>query len=244
MARMSGNTAIQRSSSSHGSNSNSDTGGQTGAEEEYSESLQTVDDVGHWLDSISLSKYKHSFRDNHVDGVLLLSLTSTELRDDLKVTDFQHRRQILEAIDVLKKDERKKALRSESNGDDAQQSEKMPEHGRILDHLANVRTYHSWLRVGVQFMAFAIVTLRLAPNFRETKLISSTAFFFASISILAMIHAVLRYRVVVRMIEQTRLSHPSYTPDLFGMASLVVLILCAAILVIVIIAMPDRKPPT
>ena len=120
-------------------------------------------------------------------------------------------------------------------------SDLMPEHGRILDHLSNVRTYHSWLRVGVQFLSFAIVTLRLAPDFRYTNLVSAVAFYFASVALFTMVYAAFRYRRVIYMIEQARLSKPIYKPDIFGAVVIVVLLISAAILSIVVISLP--APP-
>lgn len=201
--------------------------------------IETVDDVCNWLNSISLSQYSDSFRENYVDGVLLVTLTTTELRDDLGVTNLHHRRRIMESIDGIKNEkqgEATSATASDKGGIPA--SDKLPEHGRILDHLSNVRTYHSWLRVAVQFLSFAIVTIRLAPAFREATLVSTAAFYFAAVSVLAMVYAVYRYRAVVRMIEHSRLSSPTYTPDVIGAASLVILILLASVLALVIIALP------
>lgn len=204
----------------------------------YTGDIDTVDDVSQWLESLSLSEYTESFRENHVDGVLLLSLTSAELRDDLKVSNLHHRRRIIEAVEGVRNQKQGEATGSGSENA-VQTADKLPEHGRILDHLSNVRTYHSWLRVAVQFLSFAIVTLRLTPNFRDTKLVSSTAFYFAVVSILAMVYAVYRYRRVGQMIDGTRLSNPTYRPDMIGTISLVTLIMCAAVLAILIIALPN-----
>lgn len=200
--------------------------------------LETVDDVCNWLESISLPQYSDAFRSNFVDGVLLLTLTTAELRDDLKVTNLHHRRRIMEAVDAVKNAKQGERAPATSDKDGVPASDKLPEHGRILDHLSNVRTYHSWLRVAVQFLSFAIVTIRLAPAFRQTTLVSTAAFYFAAVSILAMVYAVYRYRTVVRMIEQSRLSSPTYSPDVVGAASLVTLIMIASVLALVIIALP------
>lgn len=206
--------------------------------------IETVEDVCNWLDSISLSQYTDSFRDNFVDGVLLITLSATELRDDLRVVNLHHRRRIMEAIDEIKNQRQGEAVSGVASDKSAiPASDKLPEHGRILDHLSNVRTYHSWLRVAVQFLSFAIVTIRLAPAFREATLVSTAAFYFAAVSVLAMVYAVYRYRVVVRMIEHSRLSSPAYSPDVVGAASLVILIMIASVLALVIIALPhpDNK---
>lgn len=192
--------------------------------------LRTIDDVGKWLIKTGYREYVQQFADNEVDGKMLRSLTSAELRDDLQVKNLHHRRVILEAISKLAADEPV-----------SDRLDRLPEHGRILDHLSNVRTYHSWLRVGVQFLSFSVVTLRLAPDFRGVRLVAGCAYYFAAVAVLAMLYAAYRYRRVIRMIEQSRLSVPAYTPDALGAASLVILIICAGILSIIVISLPPSE---
>lgn len=196
------------------------------------DNVRTVDDVGEWLKSLGYVQYVDTFAENEVDGRMLRSLTSQELRDDLKVTSLHHRRVIGEAISKLP-----------TTTPVSDRLDRLPEHGRILDHLSNVRTYHSWLRVGVQFLSFAIVTLRLTPDFRSPRLISGTAYYFAAVAVLARTYAVYRYRCVIRMIETSRLTAPTYRPDAIGAASLVVLIIVADIMGIIIIAHPAGDTP-
>lgn len=194
-----------------------------------SNDIDSIEDVTNFLTSIGAHQYAQQFTLNEIDGRMLRSLTSQELRDDLHVQSLRDRRVILQAVAELSQSDNKPGVDS---------SDKLPEHGRILDHLSNVRTYHSWLRVGVQFLSFSIVTLRLAPDFRNTRLVSAAASYFATVAVLALLYAIFRYRKVITMIESSRLSDPAYAPDAIGTASVVVLIIFAAILAIVMIALP------
>lgn len=117
--------------------------------------VASVEGVTAWLTSLGLPQYNPKFIENEIDGEVLLSLSSEELRDDLLVCNLRHRRKILNEIRILR----------DQTGDG--KPKPLPEHGRILDHLSNTRTYHSWIRVGVQLLGFSIVTLRLAPGFER-----------------------------------------------------------------------------
>lgn len=160
---------------------------------------------------------------------MLPTLTSAELRDDLGVTNLRHRRLLQHAIADY------------AAAHAPPQPDPLPEHGRILDHLSNVRTYHSWLRVGVQLLAFAVVTLRLAPAFRDSPVVSAAAFYYAALGLLAFLYGVYRYRAVVRMIEHSEASTPTFRPDRAGIISMLVLVLIASVFSIVLIGL--RIPP-
>lgn len=53
-------------------------------------------DLDAWLTGLGLAQYSQAFRDNHVDGDVLRSLTADDLRD-LGVTSVGHRRKLLDA---------------------------------------------------------------------------------------------------------------------------------------------------
>ena len=57
-------------------------------------------DVGDWLKSLGLEQYEAAFRDNEIDGEVLLKLTVEDLKD-LGVAIVGHRRKILSAIEAL-----------------------------------------------------------------------------------------------------------------------------------------------
>ena len=57
-------------------------------------------DVGVWLQSLGLGQYEAGFRDNDIDGAVLLKLTVDDLKD-LGVDVVGHRRKILSAIEEL-----------------------------------------------------------------------------------------------------------------------------------------------
>ncbi len=58
-------------------------------------------DIGAWLSRLGLEQYEQSFRDNAVDGEVLVSLTAEDLKD-LGVTLVGHRRKLLDAIAALR----------------------------------------------------------------------------------------------------------------------------------------------
>ena len=57
-------------------------------------------DVGDWLRSLGLSQYEAAFRENAIDGKVLLKLTAGDLKD-LGVASVGHRRTMLSAIEAL-----------------------------------------------------------------------------------------------------------------------------------------------
>lgn len=187
--------------------------------------IETVIDVSNWLHSLGFSEYVDVFASNDIDVAVLKTLTSEELRDDLTVTNLRHRRDLLDAVAKLVSE------------DTSVKKEPLPEHGRILDHLSNVRTYHSWLRVGVQLLGFSIVTLRLAPNFRDTPVVSAASFYYACVGVIALLYGVFRYRAVIRMIERSGARTSLYTPDRAGVISMLILVLIASILSLVLISL-------
>lgn len=178
--------------------------------------VNTVDDVRTWLHRVGFPQYTHVFAENEVNGEVLKTLTSEELRDDLHVVSLRHRRSLLDAIQRL------------VTATSQVKVDSLPEHGRILDHLSNVRTYHSWVRVGVQLLGFAIVTLRLSTNFRTTPLVVASSAYFAAIGVVALLYGVLRYRAVIKMIECSGASTPKYYPDKVGVFAMLLMILIAS----------------
>ena len=57
-------------------------------------------DVGVWLRGLGLGQYEAAFRDNGIDGAVLLKLTIDDLKD-LGVAVVGHRRKIMSAIEEL-----------------------------------------------------------------------------------------------------------------------------------------------
>ena len=57
-------------------------------------------DVADWLRSLGLEQYEPAFRDNAIDGTVLLRLTRDDLKD-IGVTQIGHRRKLLDAIAAL-----------------------------------------------------------------------------------------------------------------------------------------------
>lgn len=188
-------------------------------------------DVQGWLSALGYARYGPTFAANEITGDVLRTLTSDELRDDLGVRHLRHRRDLLDAISALLT--RDAELRSSPTVPDVVDA--LPEHGRILDHLSNVRSYHSWMRVGVQMLGFAIVTLRLTPKFRERPLVTAASLYFAAIGVGALLYGVFRYRQVIGMIERSGAKTPAYDPDRVGVLAMLFAVLTAAVFVLVII---------
>lgn len=194
--------------------------------------VHTAADVQAWLSALGYARYGPTFAANEISGDVLRTLTSDELRDDLGVRHLRHRRDLLDAIAALLVRDAE-ARSSPTTGEAVVDA--LPEHGRILDHLSNVRSYHSWMRVGVQMLGFAIVTLRLTPKFRERPLVTAASLYFAAIGVGALLYGVYRYRQVIGMIERSGAKTPAYDPDRFGVLGMLFAVLTAAAFVLVII---------
>ncbi|KAF4135768.1 Ankyrin repeats domain-containing protein [Phytophthora infestans] len=61
----------------------------------------TVDDVGRWLDTLSLPQYKAAFREGAVDGEFLIELRAEDMAEILGVTHKLHVRKLLTARSKL-----------------------------------------------------------------------------------------------------------------------------------------------
>lgn len=193
--------------------------------------VHTAADVQAWLSALGYARYGAAFAANEITGDVLRTLTSDELRDDLGVRHLRHRRDLLDGIAaLLVRDAEARTSPTTADAVDA-----LPEHGRILDHLSNVRSYHSWMRVGVQMLGFAIVTLRLTPKFRERPLVTAASLYFAAIGVGALLYGVYRYRQVIGMIERSGAKTPAYDPDRYGVLGMLFAVLTAAVFVLVII---------
>jgi class 3 adenylate cyclase len=60
-------------------------------------------DIASWLREVGLEQYEPAFRENDVDGHVLRSLTTEDLRD-LGIASVGHRRRLLDAIKALPAD--------------------------------------------------------------------------------------------------------------------------------------------
>ena len=58
--------------------------------------------VARWLATIEMTQYAANFLENDIDGGALLTLTATELKDDLEVAKLGHRKRILNNIEELR----------------------------------------------------------------------------------------------------------------------------------------------
>jgi len=100
-----------------------------------------------------------AFLDHAVSGVILRSLTTEDLRDELGVKPLRHRRALIAAIDHLNSEE---TAGTPHAGLVTGTFSALPEFGRMLTHMSNVRTVHSWQRLAVQQLILAAGVVRLA----------------------------------------------------------------------------------
>lgn len=84
----------------------------------------STDQVMNWLEEtnpVLKNKYGTSFRDEGIDGKMLMDLDDSTLEEDLGVTSKLHRKRLLGAIDELKSGSSK---RRKIGGDDAKEETK------------------------------------------------------------------------------------------------------------------------
>ncbi len=58
----------------------------------------TVSQVAEWIERLGFKEYSQNFEDNLIDGATLIELENQELKDDLGVSAFGARKQILRAV--------------------------------------------------------------------------------------------------------------------------------------------------
>lgn len=159
------------------------------------------EEVTQVLHSIGYAQYASLFAKANLSGRTLHSLSNAELRDDLGIHVLRHRREILSAFSTL---------HPPAN------TTSVPEFGRILVHLSNERTFHSWLRTAVQTVVFSSALLRLSPHLRQTALTNPVAFAFVGVAFVWQIYGAGRYWAVTQGIEQ----HRNFRPDTWGTSGL------------------------
>lgn len=190
--------------------------------------LETEDSVKEWLAEIGLEMYTEHFCRHGIAGETLYSLTSRDLRDDVGIRNLSHRRRLMEEIARLRTRVRPVPSRVF-----------LPEFGRILDHLSNVRTFHSWLRVGVQQLTFALALERLAPNLRSLKFMSGVALYCALTGSIYLAYGGWRYLHVLKMIDNAAVKEKRWWQDDPGIFGVSVFMLSAAVVVFVVIILDD-----
>jgi hypothetical protein len=91
-------------------------------------SAWSIEDVAHWLESLSLSQYTEAFIDAAVDGEFLYDLTDDDLKNTLGVEHRLHRKKILNCVNRLKvaESERDKALSLQMKAGNAGSRMNMP----------------------------------------------------------------------------------------------------------------------
>lgn len=209
--------------SSHGGESSRSVGSR--AEPSSAKVQETTDnEVMQFLISIGYSQYVELFSRKRVAGEMLHSLSNVELRDDLGITSLRHRREILNAI---------------ANANQPMFNPPgLPEFGRILTHLSNMRSLHSWLRLGFQHVIFSLALLRLAPGVRSTNVAQLSALYAAGAGIAAQIYGYMRFKIVTGIIEnEAHMIRHAYSADIAGVivATTAALVTAAFVLYIILL---------
>lgn len=141
--------------------------------------------------------------------------TNKELRDDLNIKSFARRRKILSTL----------------RPPPAQTH--LPEFGRILTYLSNVRTVHSWYATAVQLIVFSLAITRTPP----AVTVSEVRFFAAGlvcVSIVMALYGSVRYWRVTRVLKG---DEERYTPDTAAWAIVAMGGISVAALVLTIVGM-------
>lgn len=77
-------------------------------------------------------------------------------------------------------------------------------------------------------LGFGIVTLRLSPSFRATSIVTAASFYFSMVGVVSLVYGIIRYKAVIKMIEQSGASTPKFNPDRSGVIVMLILILVSA----------------
>ena len=87
--------------------------GQSSQREAMDVSSWSVQDVGDWLGSLSLSQYSECFADAAIDGGFLYDLTDEDLANTLNIEHALHRKKIINSIGRLRQAEEKRREKEE-----------------------------------------------------------------------------------------------------------------------------------
>ena len=188
--------------------------------------LDTEKQVHKWLIEIGFVQYIGNFARHGVYGETLYSLTSRDLRDDLGIRNLSHRKKLLKEISKLMTKLKPDTTRTF-----------IPEFGRILDHLSNVRTFHSWERNAVQQFTFGFALLRLAPDFRSIRFASAGALLCGILGVGFLGYGTWRYMQVAHFLDNEPLKAKNWWQDDPGIFVAFAVMLASALIVITIVAL-------
>lgn len=62
----------------------------------------SVEDVSDWLRHLDLGEYIPRFKENHVDGQVLLVIQENDLKDEFHMNSFGHRKNFMKAVENLR----------------------------------------------------------------------------------------------------------------------------------------------
>ncbi|CAN8071361.1 unnamed protein product [Agarophyton chilense] len=171
----------------------------------------------HALRQRGLQAYATRFEQAALPPQMLHSLTNRELRDDLHVAPLSHRRAILAVLSDLRA------------------PPALPDFGRVLVHLSNVRTFHSWLRLAFQAAIFSLALVRLHP-LRGASLLRGAALSVAAAGAVCALFGGCRYFAVVARVDSVR----RFEPDRVGVALAALAALAIAALVLTVVLVHGR----
>lgn len=165
------------------------------------------------LESAGYSQYITRLASANLPASALAKLSNAELRDDLHVRPLRHRRELQRALRALHPSEAHAARSG------------VPEFGRILVHLSNVRTFHSWLRSGVQTVVFAGAIVRLTPGLRPASVTRPFGLALAGAGVGIATYGAARYWSVLRCADGGAVG---FEPEKWGALGLGVVALAVA----------------
>ncbi|OSX78750.1 hypothetical protein BU14_0099s0016 [Porphyra umbilicalis] len=181
--------------------------------------LDTPSEVVAWVSDLGFPEYAPAFLDHAVSGVILRSLTTEDLRDELGVKPLRHRRALIAAIDHLNSEE---TAGTPHAGLVTGTFSALPEFGRMLTHMSNVRTVHSWQRLAVQQLILAAGVVRLAlVELKEEKdvlyrFVLAACSAFCGACVLFAVYGGWRFLKVTSILDSDKRASSKFYPDLAG----------------------------
>ncbi|KAK1865051.1 hypothetical protein I4F81_007586 [Pyropia yezoensis] len=201
-------------------------------------SLESPVEVAEWVAECGFPQYRDAFLGHAVSGVILRSLTSEDLRDELGVRPLRHRRAFLAAIDQLNDEE---AAGTPHAGHVGGTFSSLPEFGRVLTHLSNVRTAHSWCRLAVQQLILALGVVRLgvveAADERDVlyRLVLAVCAAWCVVGVGFAVYGGWRFLRVTSILDSAEMQTSKFYPDRVGVVLSQLLLLFVASCIVILI---------
>mmetsp|Transcript_44654 Transcript_44654/g.173160 ORF Transcript_44654/g.173160 Transcript_44654/m.173160 type:complete len:132 (+) Transcript_44654:612-1007(+) len=124
------------------------------------------------------------------------------------------------------------------------QLDPIPEIGRVLSLLSNVRTYQSWTLVGIQLFIFSVGYMRLGPLIRPVWLVATGSLFAAVSAIGVFTYAGVSYRRFLAVLRNSSPNRRVLTPAyravvVLAVIELVIFLLTIGSMIATLVYRPD-----